>query len=95
MPDHDPWFDETYDDEYDNDEYDNSEYDDDLTETVACPHCGAEVYEDAVRCPICETYITHDTNIWAGRPVWWILLGLLGIVAVIVILAGFARFAAW
>lgn len=62
------------------------EPDDDLTETVACPACGAEVYEDAVRCPECGEYITHDTRAWSGRPAWWIILGLLGILAVIAML---------
>lgn len=31
--------------------------DDDETETVACPHCGADVYEDADRCPHCGEWI--------------------------------------
>jgi len=62
--------------------------DDDLSETLPCPHCGAEVYEDAVQCPVCGAYITHRNTVFTGRPVWWILLGLLGILATIAVLAG-------
>ncbi len=61
--------------------------DDDLSdewgesEWVVCPNCGAEVYEDAVRCPICESYITWGSNLWSGQSWWWVILGLLGIAA--------------
>ncbi len=72
MLDEDQWFEET---------------DDELTDTVACPDCGAEVYEDAVQCPVCGSYVTHQTGVWSGRPVWWIVLGLLGVVAAIAALA--------
>jgi hypothetical protein len=51
---------------------------------VACPHCGADVFEDAEQCPHCGEYIVHSTSPWDGRPFWWRLLGVLGIVAVIV-----------
>jgi DNA-directed RNA polymerase subunit RPC12/RpoP len=82
------WFEEAG-DELDDEEYPD-EQDDEGTETVSCPECGAEVYEDAVRCPICGHYVTHDTSVWSGRPGWWVLLGLIGILAVIVMLAGLA-----
>jgi hypothetical protein len=59
-----------------------------LTETVPCPQCRAQVYEDAVQCPACGTYITHQSHAWSGRPVWWIVLGLLGVLAAIAGLAG-------
>jgi len=60
---------------------------DELSETVICPNCGAEVYEDSIRCPVCGDYITSDSYVWSGRPVWWIILGLLGIVAVVCVLS--------
>ena len=81
------WFEEPG-DELDDDEYPDEPADDDLTETVSCPQCGAEVYEDALRCPVCGDYVTHDTSVWSGRPGWWVLLGLVGILATIAVLAG-------
>ena len=93
MPSDPEWFEEPEneldDNEYpDSDDFDEDDFDDESSETIPCPECGAEVYEDAVCCPACGTYITADNSIWSGRPGWWILLGLLGILAVIVVLAG-------
>lgn len=86
------WFeepdDELRDDEFPDPDQDPDLYDDDFSETLPCPQCGNEVYEDAVRCPHCGTYITHGTNVWSQRPAWWIVLGLLGVLAVILVLAG-------
>ena len=53
------------------------------SETVPCPACGTDVYEEAEQCPACGEYIVHDTRVWSGKPIWWILLGLAGIIAVI------------
>jgi hypothetical protein len=73
------------------DEWDDPEdpepEDEDESSTVACPECGAVVYEDSPRCPVCETYIAHATNAWLGKPFWWIVLGLAGILAVILMLS--------
>jgi hypothetical protein len=65
--------------------------DDEETLVVSCPSCGADVYEDAEQCPVCGDYIVHAAGVWSGKPVWWILLGLVGVVAVIVVLAGLVR----
>ena len=81
--DFEPWGNEIHD--Y---EFPDEDDDDDSTETVPCPHCGAEVYEDAVRCPVCGAYITQQSNVFAGRSTWWIIMGLLGIVATVAMLAG-------
>ena len=59
---------------------------DDETETAPCPQCGAEIYEDAVACPVCGSYVTPGTSAWAGRPAWWIVLGVLGTVAAVLVL---------
>lgn len=78
---------ESWDDEYE-EEWDapyDDEDDDDYT--VECPECGTDVYEDAEQCPACGNYIVHSTSVWSGRPSWWIVLGLLGIIAVIFSLA--------
>jgi hypothetical protein len=79
---------------YDSDEYldDYEDFDDDTTgddedvDVTECPECGTEVYEDSVQCPVCGSYITHSTNVWRGRSLPWVVLGLLGIVAVIYVL---------
>lgn len=68
------------------DEYSDEFPEDEEAETLPCPHCRAEIYEDAEQCPHCGEYVTHSTSVWAGRPWWWIVLGLLGIVAVIFVL---------
>jgi hypothetical protein len=84
------WFEEPG-DELEETEYpESAEYDDDQTETAPCPNCGAEIYEDAVACPVCGTYVTTGSSIWTGRPAWWILLGLLGTIVTIAVLAGLA-----
>ena len=94
MPGDDLWFEETGDELRDSEFSDDDpcddcdDSDDELTETAPCPRCGAEMYEDAVQCPACGSYVTHTTNVWSGRPAWWIVLGLLGILAVILTLAG-------
>jgi predicted nucleic acid-binding Zn ribbon protein len=42
------------------DEDDDAYGDDDDAETVPCPHCGADVYEDAEQCPRCEKYMSAE-----------------------------------
>lgn len=65
---------------------DDYTHDDEEADLVDCPECGAEIYEDSVRCPVCGSYITHTTNVWSGKSLAWIVLGLLGIVAVCVVM---------
>ncbi len=67
-------------------EDDLDEGDDDLPDVAPCPACGEEVYEDAEQCPHCGEYVVHSTSALAGRPLWFCLLGLLGVVATIVYL---------
>jgi len=72
------------DDDEDWDEGESAWEDDDSESAVSeCPKCGAEIYEDAVRCPLCGEYVTHSTASWSQRPMWWRVLGLAGIIAVI------------
>ena len=52
------------------------------------PACGAEVYEEAPQCPVCGEYMIHETRVLVGKPVWYVLLAILGIVSVIVVLSG-------
>ncbi len=83
-------------DECDDELLDREYPDEDLDEedagtTVACSHCGAEVYDDAFQCPVCGEYLEHPTSPLAGRPLWWVVLGLVGFAAAILILVGLAR----
>ncbi|MGD9126005.1 MAG: hypothetical protein PVH19_01395 [Planctomycetia bacterium] len=80
--------DDQYDNSYDDydDTYDEDESFDDASDTVECPACGATIYEDTPRCPICGEYITFSTSPFSGKPTWWIVLGLLGSVALVVAL---------
>lgn len=55
---------------------------------IACPECGAEVYEDSPRCPACGKYIVAaPSRPWAGKPAW---LRRLAVVLLLLALAGFA-----
>jgi len=51
-------------------------YDDDGPATVACPHCRAEILEEAEQCPKCGEYLSReDTPATAGwSPAWWVLV---------------------
>ena len=75
------------DDDLDDDEFpDEDDYsDDDEADTRECSHCGCDVYEDAVQCPLCGHYLSAETSIWSGRAWWWIALGAVGIIAVVAV----------
>ena len=47
----------------------------DESETIPCPACGEEIYEDAQRCPFCGQYVVTRLHRPAG---WgkWLLVGL-------------------
>ncbi len=78
----DQWQDESAYEEYDEaEDFEGSSDDEFETDTILCPACGAEIYEDTPRCPVCGEYITAGTNAWSGRPVWWIVLGILGLLS--------------
>lgn len=81
------WIDEGY-DELSPSEYPDADelYDGDSAVVVPCPECGADIDEEAPQCSLCGHYVTHETSFWSGRPAWWILLGVLGIVAMILVL---------
>jgi hypothetical protein len=75
---------------YDDDDSDDPERDgddDDTAELLHCPDCGEEVYEEAEQCPHCGEYITHSTSPLSGRSIWFVVLGVIGIVATVVVLA--------
>lgn len=67
---HDPWNDDDWSDD------DSVDWSDDEDEpTVPCPYCGAEIHEDAQRCPRCERYISEEDRPATLKP-WWILVGV-------------------
>jgi len=78
MPDADNWYDGPDDNEFPED--DDA---DDSADTITCRECGAEIFEDVPICPHCGWAVTPDTGVWSNRSWWWILLGLLGITAVV------------
>lgn len=91
MPGNYGYFEESDDGPPDDDEFEDGfpeeePSDDSESDTVPCPRCGAAVYEDAERCPHCEAYIIHEHRGWSGRPAWWVILGLAGVVAAILAL---------
>ncbi len=82
----DSWGEST--DDLDDYEYPDSDpQDEDSSDTIVCPECGADVYEDAEQCPVCGEYLIMDTRPWSGKPIWWIALGILGIIATVAALA--------
>ncbi|MDG2381706.1 MAG: zinc ribbon domain-containing protein [Pirellulaceae bacterium] len=65
-------------------EYPEPDVDDDTeAETVPCSHCGEPIYEEAVECPYCGNYVQASTSVWSGRPIWWLIIGGIGVAAVI------------
>lgn len=74
------------DDEYAEDDWEApepDERDEDELDTLPCPACGRQIYEEADVCPFCGEYVTHSTSVLAGKPLWFVALAILGIVAVI------------
>lgn len=68
------------DEDLDDTEYPGDEDPDD-DETVPCPHCGVDVYEDAERCPSCERYLSREETPWS-RPAW-IVVGVVICLAIV------------
>jgi hypothetical protein len=61
--------------------------DEEVSETRACPACGMDVYEDLEQCPACGDYIVFSDSALSGWPWWFVALGMLGIVSLILTLA--------
>lgn len=77
-----PWSNDDLDDREFPDEDDGDEDAIDAeTPMRKCPRCGADVYEDVEQCPLCGSWITAETSPWSGRSSWWVILGVLGILA--------------
>ena len=63
------------------------DFGDDESETILCQNCGQSIYEDAMECPYCGEYVTSSTSAWTGRPLWWLMLGGLGVIMTILMLS--------
>ncbi len=58
----------------------------DDTATAPCPACGAMIYEDALRCPVCGSYVErHAASTLAHKP-WW-LAALVTLLVVMLVVA--------
>ncbi|MCA9026639.1 MAG: zinc-ribbon domain-containing protein [Planctomycetaceae bacterium] len=67
----------------DEEEWPDDSCNEDEVDLRPCPSCGAEIYEDAEQCPYCGEYVVWSNSAFSGKPLWWIILGLIGMVAVI------------
>ena len=57
-------------------EYPEPDDDPDGTDTIGCPHCGSEIYDESVSCPSCGTWLSardRQTRSWTV-PVTWAML---------------------
>lgn len=76
----------TSDDDFPDEDWADS--DDAESLTARCPQCGATVYHDADVCPACGEFLVHSHHALQSRPAWFVILGLLGIIAVVLVLSG-------
>lgn len=67
----------------DDEDFDDDPAEPDDTFCRPCPNCGTDVYEDCEMCPVCGEFITASTHPLADKPGWYVVIGLLGIAAVI------------
>ena len=65
-------------------EDDLAEDDDEETATVPCPHCGADVYEWAERCPRCGDWIVP--GVAGGRRFGGLIYGVIVLLLIIALL---------
>jgi zinc-ribbon domain len=87
------WDDDDWDEDDCEDDLKNAELQDVSDAHYVCPLCGAEVYDDANVCSACGDYIVPKMVIGSEvRPMWYIALGTIGIIAVLLVLSGAIQF---
>ncbi|MCA9081618.1 MAG: hypothetical protein KDA58_13730 [Planctomycetaceae bacterium] len=74
-------FDDDWDDAPDDDWGEEPEFP--APETVPCWNCGEPVYEGAVQCTACGEYDPTEGRRHPDRPMWYWVLGLIGVLAVL------------
>lgn len=57
-------------DDLDHDDWDDAPEGDEDDDTVECPHCHRDVYEDAEQCPGCGHYLSREDRPRALKPLW-------------------------
>ena len=74
--------------DFDNDlpqDIDLEEFGDDAeSDTIPCPVCGEDIYEDAERCPNCENYVVPEEE--PDTQGSWALLAVVALGVVIILL---------
>ncbi len=75
------WDDEGYEDE--------SWDDDDAEQTLPCPRCGEEVFEDSPRCPACGDYIDWSQAYDQASGGWRVVYRWTAVVLVVALLVPF------
>lgn len=71
--------------EYGSDDYGDDSYDE--AETIVCSECGTDVYEDSPLCPVCGHAMSRSRSPLAGRPNWYVIFGIIGVLVTIYVLA--------
>jgi hypothetical protein len=64
------------------DEEGDDDSDDGDDDTIPCPYCGRQIYEDAVRCPKCERYLSDEDRTTTSKPRWVIVTAIIVLAAV-------------
>jgi hypothetical protein len=87
-PDGDDYDAETDYDPDDPETYPSGVYVDDERAVVPCPHCRAEIDEEAEQCPKCGMYVSEEDAPRQGKSAVWIVLMLLALLASLVWVLG-------
>ncbi len=69
--------------------------DDEETSVVPCPSCGADVYEEADRCPHCGSFIDPTAAPRRDKPGWWVGLSRVSVVWLVLSLSGLLTLVMW
>jgi len=71
------------DDEEDEEDGYPSEDDDEDDDTIPCPFCRRQIYEQAEQCPYCQKYISQEDAPPSRKPWWFVVAFLLCILMVL------------